>query len=336
MGAVMCGCNSDFSQGEYPQVKSKSTILSTKRLLPGGKTPIWTGQKAEDIDEVLSTSLSSAQSNPSNLKDLLNVRREPITKFYKVGKIVGLSFSTIIREGFDLRNFERKVSIRTLEWESINSNPEDYMDVLRKQKKIDHPNICGVEEYFSDKDFLYVITENPDGIYLKDFIASNALSDECVVVIVHQIFEAVKYLHSCGFYKSNITINSIKIDPDSLQIKLENFDLPYQFNGLKSKFIDYNSNSRITRKAILDDLHSIGVITSEISSHKDEITLDFIQKCCGESKGSRVTLEEALSHGFFYFRSSKTPIYDDSTRLICSLSSVHDSGYSEESSLYLF
>ncbi|CAI2374254.1 unnamed protein product [Moneuplotes crassus] len=336
MGAAICSCNKTSDQITFSSGRPGNTNHGAKRLLPGGETPIWREKNIYDKKESLSTSSISDDTDLSNFAERFNIRRDPINKSYKLGKIIGLSFSTIIREGFDLSNTDRKVFIRSLEWESINSEAEDYMDVLRRQQKIDHPNICGVEEYFRDEDYLYIVTEFSEGIYLKDFIFENKCSDECATMIIHQLLDCVKYLNSLGFYKNNISVNNIKIDPDSLEIKLENFDLPYQFKGLKSKFIDYSSNSRVTRQSIKDDLHSIGVVTSKICSQKDEITLDFINKCCGDSKGPRLSVEKAFDHGFFYFRSYQKSIYDDSTKVICSLSSVHDSDCSFESSIYPF
>jgi len=97
------------------------------------------------------------------------------------------------------------------------------------------------------------------------------------VVIIHQILTAVQYLHSKGFEKNNISMNNIKIDPETLDIKIENFDFPNFFEGADSKFIDYRGNSNVSLKSLRDDIYDIGCILSKIRKTKDEFTLDFIK-----------------------------------------------------------
>ena len=266
----------------------------------------------------------------------LGILSEPIEKFYKLGNVTGLSPSYIIREAVDINNPEAKVFVRSLEWDSIEAKPEEYLNVLKNLKNIDHQNISGIIHFYSDLQFLYIVTENTNGLYLQEYIEANTWSEELVVIIIHQILDAVRYLHNYGFLNNNITPKSIKIDPETLEIKLENFDLPYKFEGPASKFIDYKSGSRVTLKSLKDDLRSICLILSKISTKKDEITKDFMKKCWLKDKDQRITIDQALKHNVFNFRSTEKSIYKNGETRIWSLSSIHDSINSSISEFFVF
>lgn len=191
------------------------------------------------------------------------------------------------------------VFIRCLEWKQVVSKETEFIEILGKLQKVDHPNISAVVKIFSDDQFLYVVTDNSEGVYLKDYVKENTLNQECAVVVIHQILTAIDYLHSKGFSKNNITTSNVKIDPETLDIKIENFDLPYFFEGSDSKFIDYKGHSSTSFNQIKNDLYDIGKILSKIRRTKDVITQDFIKMCMSDDNNN---IKKAFSHDFFRFR----------------------------------
>jgi calcium-dependent protein kinase len=66
-------------------------------------------------------------------------------------------------------------------------------------KKLDHPNILKVYEFYQDKDFLYIVTELCSGGELFDrIIEDKRFSEHTCGEILKQILNAIQYCHKHG------------------------------------------------------------------------------------------------------------------------------------------
>ena len=89
---------------------------------------------------------------------------------------------------------------------------EEILNEINILKKIDHPNIMKIFEFYSTQTTYYLILEFCEGGNLYDFVYSNKLSEFQVIYIMFQIISAMNYCH-----KMNILHRDLK--PDNILIK---------------------------------------------------------------------------------------------------------------------
>ena len=86
------------------------------------------------------------------------------------------------------------------------------MNEINSLKKLDHPNIIQLHEYYMDVNFIYLILERIDGLELKDYIAqTNIEFQKNLRIIFKQLILAVEHCHSHGIIHRNITPDNILI-----------------------------------------------------------------------------------------------------------------------------
>lgn len=111
------------------------------------------------------------------------------------------------------------------------------LDVLRK---MDHPNIVKIFEFYNETDKLYIIQEYGQGGDLLEYVVENSPIDEfSAAYIVHQILYAIYFGHLSNIFH--------------LDLKPENIIIDYIANGLVHiKIMDFNctevKNNQILKK----------------------------------------------------------------------------------------
>ena len=76
-------------------------------------------------------------------------------------------------------------------------------------KKLNHPNIVQIIEYFIDSSLIYIILEDIPGGKLLGQLVGNTASLEIIQKIFMQLLLAVKYLHSKMIAHRAITVNNL-------------------------------------------------------------------------------------------------------------------------------
>ena len=142
--------------------------------------------------------------------------------------------------------------LRAMKIISVNSKNQDEKtdEEIELLKKLDHPNIVKLFEYFSDDDKYYLITEYCRGGDLSEIIKKKKFSEKSASYIMYQIFRALIYCHNTHhlihrdikpenivIYKQNNT------DEDLYDIKLIDFGISKIFNPLDK--IDKNGDKKI-------------------------------------------------------------------------------------------
>ena len=113
-----------------------------------------------------------------------------------------------------------------------NVKVEEIINEIETLKKLDHPNIVKIFEFFVEADGYYLITEYCNYGELFDVIKEKGfLSEEIAANIMYQIFSAVYYCHST----SNIIHRDIK--PENILI--ESIDQNTHFYNIK--IIDFGT-----------------------------------------------------------------------------------------------
>jgi calcium-dependent protein kinase len=103
---------------------------------------------------------------------------------------------------------------------------ETFLHEIEILKKLDHPNVLRIYEYFIDNDSVYIITEICRGGELFDKIVEvEFFSEEQAAVLMKQILRAINYIHSQGIAHRDI--------------KPENFIFESKEDGSDLKIIDF-------------------------------------------------------------------------------------------------
>lgn len=96
------------------------------------------------------------------------------------------------------------------------SNDESESKILKQinvLKKIDHPNIVKVFEFYNEPTKLYIIQENGSGGELIDYIVENSPLDELSsAYIIYQVISAIYYGHSRRIFHLDLKPDNIIID----------------------------------------------------------------------------------------------------------------------------
>ena len=163
------------------------------------------------------------------------------SEVYKVGKLLGKGTYGDVREAtHKLTGQERAVKIfrKDLETQESYLKVKNEISILRK---INHPIIIKIFEYFEDDKKVYIVLEKCEGGELFEEIFKNKyLRSNTAAIICKQLFSAIAYMHE------NMIIHR--------DLKPENILLDEKEDFLNLKLIDFGSATHFTPNKKLTDL----------------------------------------------------------------------------------
>ena len=130
-------------------------------------------------------------------------------------------------------------------------NERSYLNLIK------HPNIVGLQDYFEDKKFIYLVTDYYSGGDLLSYIEKNhEISEKTAAKIVRKIAEGIKYLNIFGIVHRDIK-------PENILFAEE--------NDIKSiKIIDLGVCQTLTYGQMANEpIGTNGYISPEIYMHKE-------------------------------------------------------------------
>lgn len=140
---------------------------------------------------------------------------------YKIDGKIGEGSNGYIRKATLLSTGEQR-AIKSIEKSMISKNPADklkFFNEVEVLKKIDHPNILKVYEYYEDSTYFHMVTEYISGGQLFDkILQTNDLSEPTVVNLMRQIFSAIAYCHEHKIIHGDLQPENIMLDISSLKI----------------------------------------------------------------------------------------------------------------------
>ena len=165
---------------------------------------------------------------------LVNENKEEILKYYKPLETIGQgSFGKVfkVKQLSTGKIFAMKVVNRNCEYQDGNKNFLLEISVLRK---LDHPNILKIYEYFLDEFYYYFIMEYVSGGDLYEQIYAMQYYDETsAAFVMKQLFSCVSYLH-----QMNVVHRDLK--PENMMITNTN-------EKLHLKLIDFGTANYVKR-----------------------------------------------------------------------------------------
>ena len=161
---------------------------------------------------------SNDMSIPINQENLIWGKKGLPQSNYVRGKSLGKGAYGNVYES---RNptFNNKVAMKIIdknkiELDEINDDIKSEINIL---KKLSHPNIVKIYEFYESDNCFYIINEYCKGGQLYEYLTKNKLTEEQLCVIFYQVFSGLIYLHEHSILHGdlkpeNILISSVEKD----------------------------------------------------------------------------------------------------------------------------
>ncbi len=86
-----------------------------------------------------------------------------IRKVYKFGKTCGGGYFGIVRLAQLISDSDRKYAVKSISKESIGKEAALLVSEIKNLQASDHPNIVKLNEIYSDKNYVHLVTEFCEG-----------------------------------------------------------------------------------------------------------------------------------------------------------------------------
>jgi calcium-dependent protein kinase len=180
---------------------------------------------------------------------------------YKRGNLLGKgAFGNV----YESKNpiFDNKIAMKIIDKNKININDinndiqneekEDMKSEINILKKLSHPNIVRIFEFYETDNYFYLITEFCKGGELSNYINKNILSEAQLCVIFYQVFSGLIYLH-----ENHIIHGDLK--PQNILISSIENNSEFKEKYAWIKIIDFGT-AKIFKKTILKGEDIVGTL----------------------------------------------------------------------------
>ena len=141
----------------------------------------------------------------------IQYKRGLIEKDYKIGEVVGSGAFATVRKVLCKSNGQIR-ALKIIKKQKNQDNSRMYLEV-EILKKLVHPNIMQIFEFYEDKKNFYIITEFCEGGELFDKIVEKGyLSESDAAWIMKQLLSAVNYIHSNHIVHRDLKPENILLD----------------------------------------------------------------------------------------------------------------------------
>ena len=161
---------------------------------------------------------------PINQENLIWEKRGLPESNYMRGRLLGKG---AYGQVYESKNpiFNNKVAMKIInknryELDDINSDENEYIkSEINILKKLSHPNIVRIFEFYESDNYFYLINEYCKEGPLFDYLQKNVLSENQLCVIFYQVFSGLIYLHENHILHGDLKPENIMIS--SLEKNLE-------------------------------------------------------------------------------------------------------------------
>ena len=195
---------------------------------------------------------------------VLQQKGNPSDKYIRGKKIGSGSFGTV----YEAKNliFNTKVAMKVIV-KKQNMNKlliENEIDIL---KKLSHPNIVRIYEFYESLNNFYLINEYCDEGELYNYINKSTLNEQQLAVIFYQVFSGLSYLH-----ENNILHRDLK--PENILISKKEVDLSSEEVYFWIQIIDFG-----TAKIFEENKTEKSIVGSAYYIAPEVLKKDYNEKC---------------------------------------------------------
>jgi serine/threonine protein kinase len=195
-----------------------SKILKDKSKLQIFKEKVQLLKREESMDEYEQLKILQ------DALKVLNITEEPIDKYYYIGDVIGSGKYGLVRQGVSTRNPDHFVAIKTINLTKLTTKYHILAQEILTLKRVNHPNIVKMYEFYRDLDKLHLVMEYVEGKELFDFIFQrNKLKESEASNIIKQLLLALNHLNSLNIMHRDLKLENIVINPMTFQVKVIDF-----------------------------------------------------------------------------------------------------------------
>ena len=204
-------------------------------------------------------------SIPINQELLVQEQKGNPNDKYLRGKKLGKGTFGIVYEAKNLI-FNSKVAMKIIPKNARMNNEliKNEIDIL---KKLMHPNIVRIYEFYESKNSFYLVNEFCPCGELFNYINKTILNEEQLAVIFYQVFSGLKYLH-----ENNILHRDLK--PENLLISKIEKDLKDNKEYFWIQIIDFG-----TAKIFENDKNENSIVGTPYYIAPEVLNKDYNEKC---------------------------------------------------------
>ena len=199
-------------------------------------------------------------------QELLVIQQKgnPSDKYIR-GKKLGSGTFGIVYEAKNIL-FNNIVAMKVIKKEKSMNNLliKNEIDIL---KKLSHPNIVRIYEFYESKNNFYLINEYCDGGELYNYINKSTLNEQQLSVLFYQVFSGLCYLH-----ENNILHRDMK--PENILISKKEKDLYNDEEYFWIQIIDFG-----TAKIFEHDKKLKSIVGSAYYIAPEVLNQDYNEKC---------------------------------------------------------
>ena len=188
----------------------------------------------------------------------------PSDKYIRGKKIGNGTFGSVYESKNIIFNNTVAMKIIPKDYHMDNLLIKNEIDIL---KKLSHPNIVRIYEFYESKNCFYIINEFcPEG-ELYNYINNSTLTEQQLSVIFYQVFSGLKYLH-----ENNILHRDLK--PENILISKKEIDLQDNAEYFWIQIIDFG-----TAKIFENDKNENLVVGSPYYIAPEVLNKNYNEKC---------------------------------------------------------
>ena len=190
---------------------------------------------------MLKKSISSVINFNSNIF-IQKFENDPFDEYSKEKLIGKGAFGEVYLVRHNITGTIRAMKVIDKNNEEEQLTDEEILNEINILKKIDHPNIVKIFEFYSNKSTYYLILEFCEGGNLYEFVDENKLSEFQVIYIMFQILSAMNYCHNMNILHRDLKPDNILIKKNEyglFRVKICDFGTSYIFKGNRTKSYTY-------------------------------------------------------------------------------------------------
>ena len=162
-----------------------------------------------------SSSASSSQKQDKEFKvgkgTFIQYKKGLIEKDYKIGEVIGSGGSATVRRVYHKTSGQPR-ALKIIKKQKNKDNARIYLEA-EILKKLVHPNIMQIFEFYEDKKNFYIITELCEGGELFDkIVEKGSFTESEAAWIMKQLLSTVNYIHSNKIVHRDLKPENILLD----------------------------------------------------------------------------------------------------------------------------
>ena len=260
-----------FSKNKNPEKnEEKNSIFNKISEEQNTKRPFYKRKQKKSTtlmenSNILKQLFSVQMSIPVSQELLVTKQKGNPTDKYLRGRKLGNGTFGVVYEAKNVL-FNNFVAMKVI-------TKNEYMDnVLIKNeidilKKLSHPNIVRIYEFYESDYYFYLINENCEGGELFNYINKSTLNEQQLSVIFYQVFSGLCYLH-----ENNILHRDMK--PENILIANKEIDLLSDEEYFWIKIIDFG-----TAKIFEQNKSENSIVGSAYYIAPEVLNQDYNEKC---------------------------------------------------------